>query len=307
MNAVHDSRGATNLGIIMIVIGVFALSLSDALVKYVSPDFSLWQIYVVRSLIAIVLLLAIFLGQDKLAALKPVSVGWVVVRSLLLTLMWLAYYAALPWLTLSVAAIAMYTTPLFIALFGAVLIGESVGPRRWVGIAIGFVGVLVVLQPGTDTFSVATVLPLFAAVCYALAMVVTRSKCRNERPLVLALGLNVCLLILGIIGTAAICLLHPVSSISLRFPFLLSSWGAMGSIGWGLMSLLALLVIVANTGVAKAYQVGPSAVIGTFDYAYLVFAVCWGLLFFADVPDLAMLVGMALIVSAGHLVLKTAR
>src|SRR5699024_11902812 len=119
--------------------GVFALSLGDALVKYVSPDFSLWQIYVVRSLIAIALLLAIFLSQDKLAALKPVSVGWVTVRSLLLTLMWLAYYAALPWLTLSVAAIAMYMTPLFIALFAAVLIGEPVGPRRWMGVVIGFI------------------------------------------------------------------------------------------------------------------------------------------------------------------------
>lgn len=307
MNTIRDYREETNLEIFMIIVGVFALSLGDALVKYVSSDFSLWQIYVVRSLIAILLLIVILLGQDTLAALRPKSVGWVAVRSLLLTLMWLTYYAALPWLPLSVAAIALYTTPLFIALFAAVFLGEPVGLRGWVGSVIGFTGVLVVLRPGTDAFSVAILLPLFAAVCYALAMVVTRSKCRAERPLVLALGLNVCLLAMGTIASVTIYLLHPGPSIASRLPFLLNSWGTMGMSAWGLMGILALLIVVANTSVAKAYQAGSSAIVGTFDYAYLIFATFWGLLFFGNIPDMTTLAGMVLIVFAGYFVLEAAR
>lgn len=76
----------------------------------------------------------------------------------------------------------------------------------------------------------------------------------------------------------------------------------MGARDWGLIALLAVLMVAVSTGVAKAYQSGPAAVIGTFDYAYLVFAVLWGLVIFSDMPDGATVTGMILIAAAGSLV-----
>lgn len=300
-------RENTTLGIIMIVASVFLLSFGDALVKYFSASFSLWQIYVTRSLIAVpilVLLLVLFSGTSTI---KPRSPGWVFLRSMLLVSMWITYYAALPAMSLSTAAVALYTTPLFIALFSALLIGEPVGLRRWVGIGIGFFGVLVILRPDTNSFSVLTLLPIIAAIFYALAAIITRSKCLEERPLMLSLGLNVCLLGVGLVATMALELGALSSREASASSFLLSRWSVMGVREWALMALLAVLIVAVSTGVALAYQSGPAAIIGTFDYAYLAFAVLWSFIIFLEAPDGATIIGVVLIAAAGALVVGRPR
>src|SRR5699024_9378270 len=145
-------------------------------------------------------------------SIQPRALVWVVVRSLLLTLMWLIYYAALSILSLPVAALAFYTTPLFIAVFSPFLIREPVSSWQWLGLALGFAGVLLILRPGTEAFSPAMILLLVAAVAGALAMILPRSKCRNVHPLVLAMGLNCSLLIMGAVAIVVFALLPLQSS-----------------------------------------------------------------------------------------------
>lgn len=300
-----DRPGSENtlLGVGLIVASVFLLSLADALVKQVSSDLSLWQLHVARGLVALPLLFALLLRRG--GGIRPKSAGWVLLRSLLLVAMWMAYYAALPVMSLAVAAVALYTTPLFIALFSALLIGEPVGARRWLGILIGFLGVLVILRPDLEGFSPLTLLPVAAAVFYALAMVITRGKCTRERPLVLSLALNLCLFAVGLAGTALLAL-WPAAQPELH-PFLLGPWRPMDADAWLLVAFLALVLVAVSTGVAKAYQCAPAAIVGTFDYAYLVFAVLWSFLLFAEAPGAATLTGVALITLAGGLVLGRGR
>ena len=68
-------------------------------------------------------------------------------------------------------------------------------------------------------------------------------------------------------------------------PFLFGPWTSMGAQEWALIAFLALLMVIFATGVAMAYQIAPAALIGTFDYTYVVFAVVWGYVLFADRPD----------------------
>ena len=110
-----------------ILLAVLGLSLGDAVIKSLSAGFPLWQLYVLRSLLALPLLLV---AARLRRARRPVSPGWVTLRSLLLCTMWIAYYAALPHLPLSAAAAAYYTSPLFITLFAGLFAGERVG---WLG------------------------------------------------------------------------------------------------------------------------------------------------------------------------------
>jgi drug/metabolite transporter (DMT)-like permease len=226
----------------------------------------------------------------------------VCLRSLLLVLMWVAYFAALPFISLPTAAVAFYTAPLFIALLARTATGEFVGPVRWSGIVLGFAGVLVVLRPGTDEFSAAALLPVLAAVLYAAAAIVTRARCAGERALVLALGLNVGLLAAGAVATAALSLVPPPAGVAAGHPFLFGEWALMGGREWALMVLLAALMVAFGTGVAMAYQLAPAALVGTFDYAYVAFAVIWSYLLFAELPDAGAVAGMALIAAAGVLV-----
>jgi drug/metabolite transporter (DMT)-like permease len=295
------------LGVIVIVLTVFAMSFADAVVKYVSATFPLWQIYVVRSLVVIPILSAITLFGPRPVLIRPDAKGWAFLRGLLLALMYIAIYAAVPVLSLSVIAASLYTAPLFIALFSALLIGEPVGLRRWTAIVIGFVGVLVILRPATDAFSPLALIPIIAALLYALAAIITRSKCAEEPPMLLALALNFSLLAVGAAATAVIALWCPTPSEESFYPFLFGYWVAMGPRESGIIALLAALMVAISLGLAKAYQSAPAPIIATFDYSYLLFAAFWSFVIFAQPPDAPTILGMLMIAGAGLLVVREPR
>ena len=168
-------RDSTGLAVGAILFTVFSLSLGDALIKQISVGFVLWQIFVLRSLLVIPVLLGTLLLLGDRARIVPERPAWVVLRSLMLVLMWISYYASLPNLQLSIAAAAFYTLPMFITLFSALIVGERVRALGWIAVAIGFAGVLLILRPKAAEFNAYALLPLVSAVLYALAMILTRA------------------------------------------------------------------------------------------------------------------------------------
>ncbi|KTC35529.1 hypothetical protein AO269_22730 [Pseudomonas putida] len=296
----HDTRAGAQL----ITGSVFLVATSDALIKLGSAQFTVWQLYVVRSAIAIALLL-LWLGLSQRSSTWHHLIWdrWTLLRSAALTLMWIAFYAALPHVSLSLAALALYTAPLFIALLSAKVLREQVNPRRWMAIALGFLGVLLILRPTAEHFSAMSLLPVLAALLYAVAAVVTRTRCANHCTLSLALNLNLCLCLVGALVLLGHRLQSP-SSEPVHEGFLAPHWVSLGPAQWGLLSVLAVLMVLMSVGVAKAYQLGPSTIVGTFDYSYLLFAMFWGFALFNEVPDAIMIVGMGLIAASGVWVLR---
>jgi len=288
----------------VITLTVLAMSFADAIVKYISSAFPLWQIYVVRSLIVIPILVAVSLLGHPSRSIALKSKFWSFLRGLLLAFMYIAIYAGAPLLSLSVIAAALYTAPLFIALLSALLIGEPVGPRRWTAICIGFTGVLVILRPVANEFSLLALMPVIAAVLYALAAVITRSRCRTESPMALATALNLSLLAVGVVATAVIALWRPTPAEASTYPFLFGYWVTMGAREWGVIALLAALMVGISVGLATAYQSAPPSIIATFDYTYLVFAAFWSFVIFSQPPDAATIGGMVMIAAAGMLVVR---
>lgn len=290
----------TALGVVIILVSVLMMSFADALVKFISADLTIWQIFFARSLFGIPILF--MLARALKVSLKLREPQWVFARSLCLLLCWLALYASFTVLTLSVAAVAVYTNPVITSLLSAALIGERVTRRQWGGTLLGFLGVMAIIRPGTDSFSWFVILPLIAAALYSIAMIITRSKCQNEAPLTLALALLGFFFVAGMIGIAALAMIGLEANTKSAFPFLLGDWSPMGLREWSLMALLGVLAATYFMGVARAYQIAPPQIIGTFDYGYLVSAALWGYLFFSETPDLATVGGMILITLAGLLV-----
>lgn len=291
-------------GILVIIATVFAMSFADAIVKYVSAAFPLWQIYVLRSLLVIPALAAIAWLRRDVGSMAFASAGWAFLRGLLLAFMYIAIYAAIPVLSLSVIAASLYTAPLFIAFFSALLIGEKVGRRRWAGISLGFVGVLIILRPATDGFSLPALIPVGAAMLYALAAIITRAKCSGETPTALALAVNISLLAVGLTASALIALWQPGPAQASIYPFLLGYWVTMDARAWGIIALLASLMVLISLGLAKAYQSAPASIIATFDYSYLLFAAFWSFVMFGQAPDGTTIIGMLMIAAAGLLVIE---
>ncbi len=290
----------TRLAVVVVVFTVCALSLGDALIKFTSGEFVIWQIFVLRSLIVLPILLLYLRIRTPSALVIPQAMGWTVLRSLMLVAMWVFYYLALPNLELSIAAATYYTLPIFITLFSATFIGDKIGLLGWAAVAVGFIGVLLIIRPKAGDFNLYALLPLVSAVLYALAMILTRTKCRDVNPVMLSIALNVAFVTVGAVTALGILFLAPDQ----REGFILGPWARMETAEFVSIGLLAIAILIGSVGAAIAYQNGPPAIIGTFDFAYVGFALLWGLVFFSEVPDLLSLVGIALIVIAGIMSLR---
>ncbi len=294
------------LAVYAIVVTVLVLSFGDAVVKFVSADFSLWQLYVLRSLLAIPPLILLLKLPASGVSFIPRAVGWTVFRSFLMVVMWAIYYAALPHVAFSVAASVLYTIPLFITLFSALFTGDKVGMKSWLAVGFGFSGVLVIVRPTAEDFNLYALFPLLSAILFAYAMILTRTKCRNEDPKILALMQNVSFVITGSIVSLGLLIWRPLELAAVN-PFLFGNWAPLGITQWLAVLTLAATVVVGNICGAFAYQRGPSAIIATFDYTYLVFSLLWGFLLFTEIPDLQSVVGMVMIAVSGIAIARQPR
>lgn len=288
-------------GIATIVATVFGMALADAVVKYSSAEMTLWQIWVLRSAIVVPVLLVLNRGR-----ILPRAPRWVLLRSFALVLMYLGIYAAIPLLDLSVIAASLYTAPLFITILSAIALREPITGQNWAAIMVGFVGVLLIVQPAAEGFTPLALVPISAAFLYALAAVVTRAKCAREAAPTLALWVNLMLLVCG--GTASLLVLAArPSGAATSYPFLFAVWPTMTFGNWQVIGVLAALMIGIGIGLAKAYQSPKPQVIATFDYSFLIFAAFWGYVFFGEIPSIWNVLGMVLIAGAGVIVLATDR
>ncbi len=289
----------TGAAILFMVASTFLMAFQDAVVKLVSIDLPLWQLFVLRSAFVVPALIAVGWATGSI---KPKAPGWSLARGMLLVAMYVAFYAALPVLDLSVVAAAYYTGPLLITLLSALFARDAIGLGRWIAVGIGFVGVLAIVRPGMAGFSPLTLIPILAALFYATAAIITRTKCAEESVISLSLALNVSFIGVGAIATGGLATIG--SNAGTAYPFLLGGWVAVDGGVWGAIGLLAAVNLAIHLGLAKAYQNAPAPTVATFDYSYLVFAAFWGFALFREVPEPATVAGMILIAGAGLLSLR---
>lgn len=292
-------------GIVLIIIAVFLMSIQDAIFKHLSDDYVLWQLFTLRALMAFPLFILVFRFQRQSgdiwrAALKP----WGLLRAVLCASSYLVAYTAIPFVSLSTIAAGYYTAPIFVALLSVVFLKASIGIRGWVAVLMGFVGVLVILRPGSDAFSLWTLCPVIAGFAYAVANLITSRKCQSIPATALALSLNLSIFSLGVGGSLLLLIVPASPSLVSDFSFLFSGWSALQSTTWVFISMLACLVIGIGISTARAYQTGSPPTIATFEYAYLIFVALWDLVIFNAPPSLMTLPGIALIVASGMIIAR---
>jgi len=281
---------------------VMALAVGDALIKKISTGFSLWQIFTLRSMVVIPVLLTILKLCFPSLKLIPTNLIWSTIRRILLTFMWVIYYIALPHVSLSIAAAGFYTLPLFITLFSAVFNKEKISYWNWGAIFLGFAGVVLILKPRAADFNFYALLPVCSAILYAFSMIITRAQCRNEDPLVLSLSLNVTMVSVGVIGTFWVLLFPVADGVS---TFVGGNWSEVTLVTFGVICALAALILIGSIGTAFAYQNAPSSIISVFDFGYIAFAAIMGFILFQELPDKTALSGIGLIVAAGIVIVRS--
>ncbi|MGB0847559.1 MAG: DMT family transporter [Thiolinea sp.] len=292
-------------GVILIIAAAFTISVQDVIFKLFSNTLTLWQIFTVRALLVFPLLFLLAWTQGiQHNVLRDALQKWPLLRSLFFTLTFMAFYAAIPFLSLSTVGAANYSAPIFIILLSVFVIREPVGWLGWLAVFTGFTGVIVLLQPGTDAFSSWAILPVIGACFYASAHVITRSKCQSTSLTALVLSLNIVMLVAGLVMSGLFLVWQPENGLTAAYPYIFGQWSAIGISEWLILGLLAILLVSISLGMAGAYKAAPPAIISTFEYSYLVFVAFWDYLFFATTPSSLGLLGMGLIIIAGLLVLR---
>lgn len=292
-------------GVTLIVATTFTISVQDVIFKIFSSEMTLWQIFTLRGILAVSLLLAISGMRGGLLADVKAALGkWSIVRALFLTSTFLLFYAAIPFLSLSVVGAANYIAPIFVALLSAYVIREAVSPLGWFGVFLGFAGVMVLLQPGTESFSRWTVLPVIGAAFYALAHITTRTRCQDVSLLAIGLSVNLIMTLSGLLVSGLLILFPVDQQFAIDLPYIFGSWSVVEASDWLVLAVLAVITVSLAVMLAGAYKAAPPSTIATFEYSYLVFVAIWDILFFGITHTYVSVSGMMLIVVAGLFVLR---
>ena len=293
----------TATGALWIVGGMSLIAVSDNFVTGISREMGLWQFHMLRSamVVPVAMLLAAMTGQGR--SLWPTAPAQVMLRSLFGMIGLMMYFAALPAVGIAQTAAGFFTAPIWVAVLSALIFGERVGPRRILGVAIGFAGVCLVLGVGATPIKPMALVAVAGGVSWALNVIWVRRYCMRETAICLAVWQFIALMLAGMVGLALVPWLGGVLEGVAGTEFATLPWRP---VMWP--TLAAVFVIglsgIASTGcIAQGYKMGAASIMGLFDFSFLFWAPLFAWLIWGDTVSLRMAVGMGLIVTAGALAL----
>ena len=281
------------------------IGLIDNFVVLIAEESGLWQFHFFRSVIGCMALITFCRLTGR--PLLPRNPRAVALRSILITISMLLYFGSLSAMPIAEAGAALFTSPIFILLYSVILFRVRVGPVRIAAVALGFVGVLMVLRPDPDNFTAIAFFPLMAGMFYGLAQLVTRHKCSGEETVVLLLWFFVTLGVAGMTGTVVFSLVSVPSSWVDAAPFFVTGWVEPSPrfFFWTVIQALGSLVAVA--GLIRGYQIADPTRVAVFEFSFLFFAGAWGWLLWNQQPDVFDIIGILAIAGAGCLIAARSR
>jgi drug/metabolite transporter (DMT)-like permease len=297
---------ATRRGILALVAGIAIFSVQDVILKLLSGDYPLHQAMLIRSLTALPFHIAIVWWFDRTLATIATPGWWkMLARGLLNFTAYTCYYLGLAYLPLADTIALFFTSPLFITLAAALIFKERVGIVPAAAVAMGFAGVLLIVKPGAAGVELAALLPIIGALGYALSMVIARPMAKVETAAAMSFWGNVCFLICAVILSLVFGFGHFGGATHPSIAFLTRGWATPS--GWDLM-LMASCGLISAVGISLltyAYSIAPSSTVAPFEYSFMFWGVLWGWLFWDSLPDVLAWAGIAIIIAAGLLVIRT--
>jgi drug/metabolite transporter (DMT)-like permease len=275
--SLHDRRAAL-AGIGLMTAGIFLFAVNDALGKWLVATYSVGQVLLIRSMAAL-LLLAPFIWRDRATFVQAPRRGMQALRAVLATAEVGCFYWAVTWLPLADVMAYYLAGPIFVTAIAGAFLGESIGWRRWSAVAVGFLGVIVCLRPGSAALSWPALIALAGSFTFSLSMISTRAL-RGTSDTVLVTSQTIAALGLGAVLS----------------PF---AWVAPPPRDLVLLALLGMVAMTAHVCVNRSLKLAPASTVVPYQYTTIVWAVLFGYLVFGDIPDLWMLAGAAIIIGAG--------
>lgn len=291
-------RGAASLVLAMLI-----FSLQDIAVKWIGGDYQVLEIVIFRSLIALPCTF-IFLRYEGIRGLPATQrSGLEYLRGFFLFLSFTTYMMAVAALPLADVAAIRNSAPLMITFLSVVWLGEKVEPRHWLALFVGFLGVLLIVKPGSANFNLGSIFALIATLFYALNVMITRKLQGTDSSATMAYYSSLVYLVAGFILAPLVMGIGEIPHAHPSIAFLFRTWTIPTRLDLVIMAGLGLVWAAGMYFVARAYSLAPASVVAPFEYAPLLFNVMWGFLLWREIPKLSTLVGAFLTLSSGLYIL----
>jgi drug/metabolite transporter (DMT)-like permease len=267
------------LGIAWMLATMFWFVTLDSTAKYLMQTYPVVQVIWARFFFHL-LFVVLLMGPQLVTRIKSQSLLHQGLRSLFMFTTTALFFVGISLLPLTTASTIMFMAPVIVTILSIPLLGEEVGVRRWIGIAIGFAGALVVMRPGTDSLQLSILVVLAAAVTHALYQVFTRKLGMRDSSMT-------SLFYTGVVGALVTTVVAPFY------------WQPVAAFDWLLFVFAGIAGGIGHLCLIRAFRHAPVSVVAPFSYSSLLWATAFGFVLFGDLPDVWTLSGAALIIGSG--------
>jgi len=286
-------------GIIFILIGMLIFSIQDSIMKYIYSSTSLYEVYIIRTLVSFLIIVTFLKYLKKPIVFKTHYPFLTFCRVILFFFGFSSFYVSLTIMPLATATALFFVSPFLITIFAKFFLKDQIGPRRWAAVIVGFFGVYIILDPNFDNFNYLNLTPVLCAFCYALSMIIIKKTSDKDDVYQQMFQFYIgALIISGIfyffIGDGQYNTIdNPVAQ------FIFREWFSNLEFSLIYMIILGFTAAAAFLFVFSAYRIASPAVVSPFEYSILIWSSFSGWFFFDEIPDLKTVIGMILIVCGG--------
>ena len=286
-------------GIVFILIAMIVFSVQDGIMKHIYNFVSLYEIYLIRTVVSFVLILLFLIITKKPIVFKSQYPFLTFTRVILFFFGFSSFYVSLTVLPLGTATALFFVTPFLITIFAHFFLKEEIGLRRWSAVVVGFIGVYVTLNPDFSNFNYLSLLPILCALCYSLSMIIIKKTSDKDNVYTQTFTFYIGAIIISIIFYFIIgdgqynVSDHPASQFIFREWFVDFNSNILLMTATGVTATLAFLFLFT------AYSIASPAVVSPFEYSILFWSPLVGWLYFDEIPSLNTVIGILIIVSSG--------
>jgi len=299
-----EGNQRSGLAIALLIGGVAIFSIQDIVVRELSDLYPLTEFVFLRTVFSIFPILALVVLEGGLANLRFRRLRLHLLRGVLLFSAYGAYFVAVAAVPLAVAVALFFCSPLLVTALAAFFLKEKVGPRRWLAVLAGFIGVLMILQPGGEAFDAGALVALLSALIYAIVVVITRRLGTSESGVSMLITQTVVYFSLGGLGIILPLIAGTDAETGGSLWFLTGAWVMPEARHLGMIAMCGLIAALAFYGLTQAYIIGAPSVVAPFEYSGMGWGLLWGYLFWSEIPGPWAFAGMAVILAAGLYIIR---
>ncbi|MBN9085909.1 MAG: DMT family transporter [Reyranella sp.] len=273
-------KNNTSLGALLTMLAMLCFASMDAVSKSLVVDYSVGQLMWVRYFLLCFFAWFLVRKQGVRAALRSNKPGLQIFRSVVAVFEGAMFVLAFRYLPLADTHAVAATSPLIVIALGVLFMGERAGTARWLAVAAGFVGVLLIVRPGFRTLDWPLLLPLAGALLWAGYQLLTRLNARYDQP-------STSLLWSAVVAFIATSFVGPLD------------WKWPTAMAWVMMIAVAFIGAIAHYALIKALDHAEAGAVQPYSYTLLVWAAVMGWLVFGDIPDHWTIIGATVVVASG--------